>query len=108
VLVTGVQTCALPIFERSAYGEKLVRDDVARYSLRRKTNTSFSTLSGNIYKVLRQGGVEQSINEQTLRELYTWLESRIAHAVEQLCQKIGLPDMGYAVMSSTSSQNDQS
>lgn len=93
------------LLERSAYGARLANNDKARYSLRKKANTSLSPLAGNVANVLREGGAEQSINEQVLRELYTWLESRITHSVEQLCQKIGLPDMGYAAISLTSSQS---
>ncbi len=95
------------LLERSAYGEKLAKDDVARYTLRKKANASFLPLSGNVAQVLRDGGAAQAINEETLRSLYNWLESRISHAVVQLCQKIGLPDMGYAVTSSTSFQSGQ-
>ncbi len=95
------------LLEHSAYGDKLAKDDVARYNLRKKTNASFTPLVGNVASVLRAGGAEQLINERTLLELYTWLESRITHAVVQLCQKIGLPDMGYAGTYSTSSQSTQ-
>lgn len=95
------------LLERSAYGEKLAKDDLARYALRKKANASYASLAGNVADVLRDGGAAQSINERTLRELYTWLESRISHAVVQLCQKIGLPDMGYAGISSVSSPSAQ-
>lgn len=92
------------LLERSAYGRALAQDDLARYKLRKTANQSLYPMVGNIGETLHAAGLSDSINEQTLRELYTWLESRISHAVEQLCHKIGLPDMGYAATSSTGSQ----
>lgn len=92
------------LLERSDYGERLGIDEPARHALRAKTNKSFYPLVGKVDGLLREAGLERMVNEQALRDLYNWLEKRISHAVVQICQKIGLPDMGYAAISSQESQ----
>lgn len=93
------------LLERSDYGATLGVDDIARYALRKKANKSFAPLVGKVEGLFIEAGLQRMISEEALRDLYVWIESRISHAVEQICQKIGLPDMGYATISSSNSQS---
>ena len=95
------------LLERSDYGATLGVDEVARYALRKRANKSFAPLVGKVEGLFIEAGLQRMISEEALRDLYTWIESRISHAVEQICQKIGLPDMGYATTSLNDSQSSQ-
>ncbi|WP_455893701.1 hypothetical protein [Pseudomonas palmensis] len=95
------------LLERSDYGASLGVNEVARFALRKRTNKSFAPLVGKVEGLFHEAGLSRIIDEKSLRDLYTWIESRITHAVEQICQKIGLPDMGYAATSLKSSQSSQ-
>ncbi|MFZ5959821.1 hypothetical protein ACOXVJ_20160 [Pseudomonas knackmussii] len=95
------------LLERSDYGASLEENEVARFALRKRTNKSFAPLVGKVEDLFIAAGLGRIIDENSLRDLYNWIESRITHAVEQICQKIGLPDMGYAVTSLSDSQSSQ-
>lgn len=95
------------LLERSGYGDRLAKNDIARFDLRKKTNQSFSRLPGETCKVLQGAGVLRYMDPDTLRDLYTWLESRITHSVEQICRKIGLPEMPCSTASLASSPPSQ-
>jgi len=95
------------LLEKSDYGASLGVNDLARYALRKRANKSFAPLVGKVEGLFIEAGLERMISEEVLRDLYCWIESRISHAVEQICQKIGLPDMGYAAKSSIDSPSSQ-
>lgn len=96
------------LLERSGYGEQLAKNDVERFKLRKNTHLSFGKLPGETSKILKDAGVPRYIDPDTLHDLYTWLESRITHSVEQICRKIGLPEMACSSASSASSPSSQS
>lgn len=91
------------LLERSPYGEQLVKNDIARFDLRKKAHQSFNRLPGKTGTILQGAGVARYMDEATLHDLYTWLETRITHSVEQICRKIGLPEMPCSSSSSASS-----
>ncbi len=91
------------LLERSAFGDQLAQNEIARFELRKKTNQSFNRLPGKTGTILQESGVQRFVNEATLRDLYTWLETRITHSVEQICRKIGLPEMPCSSSSSANS-----
>lgn len=91
------------LLERSVYGDQLAKNEIARFDLRKKTHQSFNRLPGKTGTILHGSGMQRFIDEVTLRDLYTWLETRITHSVEQICRKIGLPEMPCSSSSSASS-----
>jgi len=95
------------LLDKSDYGASLGVDDLARYALRKRANKSFAPLVGKVEGLFIEAGLQRMISDEVLRDLYSWIESRISHAVEQICQKIGLPDMGYAAKSLIDSQSSR-